>query len=284
MGLLKADGKLVTCIYRKPTHTQQYINWNSNHPKNMLLGVLKGLIHRAYVIFDLKEDLFEELDLLKNVFIGNGYPEHLVIKTLNESWPRETLKAVLKGVQQDVEVENQKDFFEVLHAPYVKGFSEGLQRKLRKLQIGLVPKKQDTIYSNLCKLKQKVDWVECKDVIYSVPCKKCGVRYIGETGQHFCQRTKQHQNDIKNKKTTNGFYAHLRKNKGHSINWDGAVFLDRERHWRGRKIKEALFINAQNPAKEVHHKKILNLEKGITLDPVWAEFNETFREIMSRKM
>ena len=65
-------------------------------------------------------------------------------------------------------------------------------------------------------------------MIYSVPCKKCGVRYIGETGEHFCQRTKQHQNDIKNKKMNNGFYAHLRKNKGHSINWDGTVFLDRE--------------------------------------------------------
>ena len=84
----------------------------------------------------------EELDLLKDVFIGNGYPEHLVVtKTLNESWPRETLKAMLKGVQQDVQVENDKDFCEVLHAPYVKGFSEGLQRKLRKLQIGLVLKK-----------------------------------------------------------------------------------------------------------------------------------------------
>ena len=47
----------------------------------MLLGVLKGLIHRAHVICDLKEDLLEELDLLKDVFIGNGYPEHLVNKT-----------------------------------------------------------------------------------------------------------------------------------------------------------------------------------------------------------
>ena len=151
-----------------------YMNWNSNHPKNMLLGVLKGLIHRAHVICDLKEDLLEELDLLKNVFIGNGYPQHLVTKTLNESWPRETLKVVLKGVQQDVEVEDSKDFFEVLHVPYVKGFSEGLQRKLRRLQIGLVPKRQGTIYSNLCKLKQKADWVECKDVIYSIPCKNVG--------------------------------------------------------------------------------------------------------------
>ena len=85
VGILKKEGKLVTKIYRKPTHTQQYIHWGSYHPKNMLLGVLKGLIHRAHVLCDMKEDLIEELDLLKNVFISNGYPEHLVIKPLQES-------------------------------------------------------------------------------------------------------------------------------------------------------------------------------------------------------
>ena len=105
MGISKLDGKLVTKIYRKPTHTQQYINWNSNHPKNMLLGVLKGLIHRAHVICDLKADLLEELDLLKNVFISNEYSEQLVTKNVKESGPRENLKAVLKGVQQDAEVD-----------------------------------------------------------------------------------------------------------------------------------------------------------------------------------
>ena len=31
------------------------------------------------------------------------------------------------------------------------------------------------------------------DVNYSVPCEKCGVRCIGETGQHFCQRRKHIQ-------------------------------------------------------------------------------------------
>ena len=141
VGITRLDSKLVTKIYRKPTHTQQYINWNSNHPKNMLLGVLKGLVHRAHVLCDEKEDLLEELELLRNVFICNGYPEHLVSQTLRESWPRETLKAVLRGVQQDVEKEKNEDYFEVLHAPYVRGFSESLQRKLRKVQIGFVPKK-----------------------------------------------------------------------------------------------------------------------------------------------
>ena len=37
VGIMKSEGKLITTVYRKPTHTQQYIHWNSNHPKNMLL-------------------------------------------------------------------------------------------------------------------------------------------------------------------------------------------------------------------------------------------------------
>ena len=70
---------------------------------------------------------------------------------------KETMKAVLKGVGQQLEVENEKGHFEVLHVPYGRGFSEGLQRRLRRLQVGLVPKTGETIYSNLCKLKQKGD-------------------------------------------------------------------------------------------------------------------------------
>jgi len=52
------------------------------------------------------------------------------------------LKAVyIEGVQQDVEKEKNEDYFEFLHAPYLEGFSESLQRKLWKVQIGFVPKK-----------------------------------------------------------------------------------------------------------------------------------------------
>ena len=65
VGITKSEGKLITKVYRKPTHTQQYINWASNHPENMLLGVLKELIHRAYVLCDLTEDVLGELSLLK---------------------------------------------------------------------------------------------------------------------------------------------------------------------------------------------------------------------------
>ena len=283
VGIMKENGKFLTKVYRKPTHTQQYINWVANHPKNMLLGVLKGLIHRAHVLCDRKEDLLKEFALLKDVFISNGYPEKLVLKTLEESWAKETMKAVLKGVGQQLEVENEKGYFEVLHAPYVRGFSEGLQRRLRRLQVGLVPKTGETIYSNLCKLKQKGDMQDCKDVVYSVPCGECGVRYIGETGQHFSERRSQHKRDIAKRKTTNGFCSHVEENRGHKIEWEKVIFLDHEKHWKRRKIKEAIYINAINPTKAVDKKAIMNLEKGYDLDPMWSDFNKVHRQTLAKK-
>ena len=79
------------------------------------------------------------------------------------------------------------------------------------------------------------------------PMQEVSMRYIGVTGQHFFQRREQHKGDIRNKKASTDFYSHLKKNKGHSVDWEGAVFLDEEKHWRRSKIKEALFINSQNP-------------------------------------
>ena len=63
-------------------------------------------------------------------------------------------------------------------------------------------------------------------------------------GQHFSDRRSQHQRDVKNKKPSNGLYAHLKENKVHKINWEGFVYLDSEKNWKRRKIKEAIYINA----------------------------------------
>ena len=47
--------------------------WKSNHSKNCLLGIIKGLVHQAHYFCDLKEDLLDEIDLLRDVFVMNGY-------------------------------------------------------------------------------------------------------------------------------------------------------------------------------------------------------------------
>jgi len=84
----------ITRVYRKETHTQKYIHWRSNHSRAANLGVLKGLINRAHLLCDLKEDLLDELNLLRDVFVSNGYPCKLVNKTVNESWSVELKKCI----------------------------------------------------------------------------------------------------------------------------------------------------------------------------------------------
>ena len=103
---------------------------------------------------------------------------------------------------------------------------------------------------------------ERKNVVYAVPCGDCGIRYFGETGQHFSDRKSQHQRDVKAGKTTNGFFCHVKENAGHKIDWESAVFVDYEKNWKRRKVKEAIHINAINPTNTIVKKGILNLEKG----------------------
>ena len=45
------------------------------------------------------------------------------------------------------------------------------------------------------------------------------------------------------------------------------MFVEREKHWKARKIKEAVLINAVNPTKNVRSGGIMNLEKGYEMDP-----------------
>ena len=120
-------------------------------------------------------------------------------------------------------------------------------------------------------------------MIYAVECETCGVQYVGETGQHYCDRRKQHQSDVKNKKTTNGISEHLRNNQEHKINWEKITFLDKEDNWKGRKIKEALYINTLNPSVTMHPSRVMNLEKGFELDTIWRVINSVFRTSKGKK-
>ena len=69
---------------------------------------MKGLIYTAHLLCNLKEDLLDELDLLRDVFISNGYPRKLVDRTIQESWKKE-LEKEMKKLQIEQHGEKQED-------------------------------------------------------------------------------------------------------------------------------------------------------------------------------
>ena len=76
----------------------------------------------------------------------------------------------------------------------------------------------------------------------------------------------------------------MKKNRGHEIDWGKCVFLDKEKNWRRRKIKEAIYINAINPTESMVHQEISNLQKGYDFDPIWSVFNQDFRRIIEKRI
>jgi len=66
------------------------------------------------------------------------------------------------------------------------------------------------------------------------------------------------------------------KSKGKScMNWEGSTFLDSERFWKEKKIKESIYINAYDASNGL--KGLMNLEKGCKIDPCWNKFNHVIR-------
>ena len=53
----QSDGTLKTKVYRKPTHTDQYLDFKSAHPEEHKLGVIRTLHQRAEVVTTDPDDL-----------------------------------------------------------------------------------------------------------------------------------------------------------------------------------------------------------------------------------
>ena len=58
----------------------------------------------------------------------------------------------------------------------------------------------------------------------------------------------------------------MRENKKHLIDWDGRTFLEVEKDWRRRRIKEALYIDSINPQEDIDPNKLMNPEKGTSIE------------------
>ena len=53
----KANGRLSITVYRKPTHMDQYLQWDSHHHLSAKSSVINTLIHRAKTVCNKPEHL-----------------------------------------------------------------------------------------------------------------------------------------------------------------------------------------------------------------------------------
>ena len=72
-------------IYRKPTHTCQYINYLSNTPWRFKTSWISALVHRAKLICSPNLKLSSQLQLIRKYIAWNGFPKHIGNKILKDT-------------------------------------------------------------------------------------------------------------------------------------------------------------------------------------------------------
>ena len=233
-------------VYRKPTHTDQYLAFDSHHPQSVKRGIVKCLHDRAKRIITKPSGTAQEKKHLSAVLIANGYPMPFLQKVTKTKTPapeRET-----------------KEYKSMVVLPYVKGLSETLRRNLQQQGIRTVFKSDTTIRSQLVRPKDPADPNQQDGIVYKIPC-ECGKVYIGETGRPIQERIKEHDRDIRFARTQNSAVSEHANITGHKPLWKEVKFIDKEKHWYTRKVKEAIHISL-NPNN-------INRDNGLEIPKAW---------------
>ena len=87
--------------------------------------------------------------------------------------------------QNENQQKEESKYYDVLHAPYIAGFSEQLARDLKQIKIGVTFQKGNTLYNSVCKLKPEKHPDDRKNIISCLGCKSCNQHYLGENNNSF---------------------------------------------------------------------------------------------------
>ena len=71
----KENGSLSITVYSKPTHTDQYLQWDSHHNLSAKFSVINTLSHRAKTVCSNPELLKQEKEHIRKALTKCKYPK-----------------------------------------------------------------------------------------------------------------------------------------------------------------------------------------------------------------
>ena len=224
------EGLLSLTVYRKPTHTDQYLQFSSNQPLSHKLGVIRTLHHRCETLCSSEESKLQELDHLRRVLSVSGYTKSAWVTATKQRTPRprRTTPGTTPSRTGSVTL------------PYVGPVTEAVARNIRKTGIKVHLRPTNTIRQRLVHPKDKLDKMDQAGVVYKIQCKDCPASYVGETERRLKTRVSEHRR-------TSSPVGHHTDYNAHSVDATSVSILHRETDWFKRGVAEAIHIQAEMP-------------------------------------
>ena len=172
--ITRENNKFMTSVYRKPTFSGVFTNFESFIPKSYKYNVLFTLLHRAFKLCSNFERFHQEIDKLKNIFENNGYPKSFVDFCIKKYLDKVFIKkeVILKA--------SKKELICVL--PFLGKRSMQLRTRLvNSIESNLKFCKLEVIFQSPCKLNSLFRYKDSlqkkirSDIVYRYMCSNCHV-------------------------------------------------------------------------------------------------------------
>ena len=165
----EVDGSLSITVYRKPTHTDQYLQWDSHHNLFAKFSVINTLSHRAQTVCSNPELLKQENEHLRKALTKCKYPKWALDKV--EKRLSKPSSEAIDGVSNQGTKSTPAATREVkskghIVIPYTQGLCESIKRICGRYGIQTHFKGGCTIKNLLVSPKDKDPMVSQSDAIY----------------------------------------------------------------------------------------------------------------------
>ena len=246
------DGSLATSVYRKPTHTDRYLQYTSYHPVNQKVCVALTLFSTANRITSNNEKKVEEF--------------HQIIKTLqNNGFPNS--KCSFKKYLQNHNIRKTEKLKRFTSIPYVQGVSYSISRILTKVGIAVALTPHQTLSSLLRKRKDPINFEQKRGLMYQISCRDCNAVYVGETGRSVRTRKREHVDAVKTFNTKMSTLSQRVVDFDNRMDWDNVKILKSESHTYRRRVADSFLINQKACSCNV-----INHNNGANFPAVYSVF------------
>ncbi len=234
----KEDGSLGRNVYRKPTHTDRYLDWTSHHHRSQKIAVIDSFTMRALKICD-NSSLSQELHRIENCLLKNGYPRHVILKRIEYLQNRPPRPPSLPLNRSDLiaNIFEERKWCAIPYIGQVTYQIAGIIRTYLEKDLGYYTGIK--LSKMLCNFKDKSPSIPSG--IYKIFC-NCNKVYIGETN-NMDRRKKDHDGDLRHKRIDRSALAeHEDNHPSNKVITDSIVLLHFEKRNFQRKFKESIFI------------------------------------------
>ena len=233
---IDTDRTLSVTVFRKDTHTDQYLNFQSNNPLHQRLGLAKTLFHSADHLVSKPDDMLSEQKRLRQYLNQCGYKNSIIDHAISFNKRHYSKTAT--------QIQKNKCYVTL---PYYGELSENMKIIIQDYDISTQFTAVNTLKNSKVHPKGKQQ-IRQRDVVYEICCNPkitCQDAYIGETSQRLQHRLKQHC-----RSNYNGNDSTVIKHiiaSGHNIDKDDVIPMDRDKNWFERGVKEAVLNRTKNP-------------------------------------